>query len=168
MSDHRDVPLGERVAQRAQVGTLSAARRPREHNRLPSGGDCVPDKLHVEGRVGDLVPLGDNEVFWQRRRRRRPQDGADLRQCDPTVRGREVLLRRPIHGDVLEDRDALRGAMRPKTRVDLVLQRGVSLVAVPNAQLAEKRLTVLCTAKLSDDLRALGFRDLGEGDLSGI
>ena len=58
--------------------------------------------------------------------------------------------------------------MQPKSCIDLILQRGVSLVAVPNAQLVQKGLAFFCATKLSDDLRAPRFRELGEGNPASI
>ena len=55
MAYRRNILLGKGVAQGAQVGILSAAKRPCQDYHLPGSTDCVPDKILVERLVGNLI-----------------------------------------------------------------------------------------------------------------
>lgn len=162
MSDRGDFTLGERVAQRAQVCALSTAWRPCEHDHAPCSPEGITDECPMKCFVGNLVTRGDNEVLRQRCRRRRPQDGADLLQRDPTVRRWEILTRCPVQRIILESSNPLKSAVLTKSCVDLLLQRVETLIAVTNLQLAEERLAVLLPPSSAMTSERLGSGILGK------
>ena len=158
--------LSASVSQRAEVGALAATRWTGQNNRLAGRTQRILDESVVEVSIGHLIALRDRKVFRQWCRRRRLENRAKVWQRDPSERRRRVLLGRPVQGDILEDGDALRRAMRAQPRIDLVLEGLVALVAVRDLQSAEKLLTVLLTAEFGDEDRAPRVRNLGKVNLA--